>query len=212
MKQVDSWNFPKGSVLVFDKGYSKYKWHEELTNKGYHWVTRIRNNAKYKTIRYLSVPNNKQIISDEIIEYTEKKHKKGILSPIRMVTYYDEENDKEYRFITNQLEWDSQTIADIYKERWQVELFFKWIKQNLKIKSFFGNSENAVMTQIMVALCTYLLMAYLKFQSKISISLQKMIRLVQTNIFIRRPLLELFTLVKTKAPPSPQMKFLLVLN
>jgi len=129
-----------------------------------------------------------------------------------MVIYYDKKTGKEYLFITNQFEWDAQTIADIYKERWQVKLFFKWIKQNLKLKSFFGNSENAVMTQIMIALWMYLLTSYLKFQSKILISLQKMIRLVQTNIFIRKPLLQLFIPIKTKAPQNPQIRFSLVLN
>jgi IS4 transposase len=83
------------------------------------------------------------------------------------VDYRDPETGKHYVFITNQLSWSAQTIADIYKQRWQVELFFKWIKQNLKIKAFLGTSENAVMTQVLVALCLYLLLAYLKFQFRV---------------------------------------------
>ena len=108
--------------------------------------------------------------------------------------------------------WSAQTIADIYKDRWQVELFFKWIKQNLKIKAFLGNSRNAVMTQIMAALCVYLIIAFLKFQSGTKKSFQQILRLLQINIFIRRPLIELL-----KPPPNvenvrPQMSLGLVRN
>ena len=104
-----------------------------------------------------------------------------MLKPIRRVGYSDPETGKHYVFIPNQFNWSAKTIADIYKQRWQVELFFKWIKQNLKIKAFLGTSENAVMTQIMAALCVYLLLAYLKFQSKISKSLQANITPVATE-------------------------------
>jgi IS4 transposase len=97
-----------------------------------------------------------------------------------------------YVFITNHFNWLAQTIADIYKQRWQVELFFKWIKQNLKIKSFLGNSKNAVLAQVLAALCVYLLMAYMKFTSKLPQSLQQITRLLQTNLFSKRALLTLF--------------------
>lgn len=113
-------------------------------------------------------------------------------------------------FITNNLRWSAQTIADIYKQRWQVELFFKWIKQNLKIKSFLGISENSVMTQIMVALCNYLLLAFLKFRSKIATSLQKIIQLLQTNLFSRRSLIELLKPNNIDRPPDLQLQLSLV--
>jgi len=93
--------------------------------------------------------------------------------------------------ITNNFNLSAQTIAEIYKERWQVELFFKWIKQNLKIKAFIGNSKNAIMTQIWVALCTCLMLAYTKFSAKLDWSLQKIIRILQLNLFMRRDLLSL---------------------
>ena len=121
-------------------------------------------------------------------EYTGKKAQQEQLPPIRRVGYRDPETGKHYVFITNQFKWSAQTIADIYKQRWQIELFFKWIKQTLKIKAFLGTSENAVMTQILVALCLYLLLAYLKFQSRVGKSLQQILRLLQLNLFIRRPL------------------------
>ena len=94
-------------------------------------------------------------------------------------------------------------IADIYKQRWQVELFFKWIKQNLKIKSFIGNSKNAILTQIWISLCTYLLLAYLKFSAKLNCSLQEMLRLLQLNLFIRR---DLMALLRGDPPDKADLK------
>ena len=212
MKQVDLWKFPKGSVLVFDKGYNNFSWHKALSSKGLIWVTRIRGNAKYRVVKELPATKNLNIISDQIIEYTGEKSLKENLPAIRLVNYYDPVTQKDYQFITNQFKWSAQTIADIYKDRWQVELFFKWIKQNLKIKAFLGNSKNAVMTQIMAALCVYLIVAFIKFQSGTSKSFQLILRLLQMNMFIRRPLMDLL-----KPPPAvekvrPQMNLCLVRN
>jgi putative transposase len=94
--------------------------------------------------------------------------------------------------VTNALDIPAQTVADLYKERWQIELFFKWIKQNLKVKSFLGTSMNAVKTQLWIALCAYLVLSFLKFQSKIGASLQRMLRFLQLNLFERRDLQTLF--------------------
>jgi len=212
MKQVDLWKFTKGSVLVFDKGYNNFSWHKALSSKGLIWVTRIRGNAKYRVVKELPATKNLNIISDQIIEYTGEKSLKENLPAIRLVNYYDPVTQKDYQFITNQFKWSAQTIADIYKDRWQVELFFKWIKQNLKIKAFLGNSKNAVMTQIMAALCVYLIVAFIKFQSGTSKSFQQILRLLQMNMFIRRPLMDLL-----KPPPAvekvrPQMNLCLVRN
>ena len=113
------------------------------------------------------------------------------LEPVRRVGYRCPETGRHYVFITNNHQWPAQLVADIYKQRWQVELFFKWIKQNLKIKSFLGNSTNAVMTQVMVALICYLLLAYLKFSSKIGKSLQQITRPLKLNLFAKRDLIEL---------------------
>jgi IS4 transposase len=100
---------------------------------------------------------------------------------------------KHYVFLTNNFKLAAKTIADIYKARWQVELFFKWIKQNLKIKSFIGTSKNAVMTQIWIALCVYLLLAYIRFCSKLTKSMQQMLRLLQLNLFEKRDLMALLS-------------------
>lgn len=201
-------SFPKDSVVVFDKGYADYSWHNQLTNKGIFWVTRIRGNAKYRVVERREVNKSQGITSDQTIEYTGMVSKKNTLSQVRRIGFHDKETNKHYVFITNHFEWSAKTIAEIYKQRWQVELFFKWIKQNLKIKSFLGNTDNAVMTQVMVALCTYLILAFIKFQSKFKQSLQQMVRLIQTNLFAKRNLVELF-----RPPPdiqiqSPQMSLL----
>lgn len=210
--QARLWNYPKGSVLVFDKGYNSYQWHNTLTDKGIIWVTRIRGNALYRVLERRSTGNNTAITSDQTIEYTGKQAHKTPLRPVRRIGYKDPETNKHYVFITNNFRWSAQTIADIYKQRWQVELFFKWIKQNLKIKSFLGTTENAVMTQVMVALCNYLLLAYLKFKSKAAFSLQKIIRLLQTNLFSRRSLLGLMRPINTDRPPDIQLQLSLVRN
>jgi transposase len=210
--QARLWKYPKGSVLVFDKGYNSYQWHNTLTDKGLIWVTRIRGNALYRVIERRSSDKNTSVTSDQIIEYTGKHTYQTELHPVRRIGYRDPETKKHYVFITNNFHWSAQTIADIYKQRWQVELFFKWIKQNLKIKSFLGTSENAVMTQIMVALCNYLLLAFMKFKSKSSISLQKIIQLLQTNLFSRRPLIALIQPANKDRPPDMQLQMALVRN
>ncbi|GAA6138190.1 IS4-like element ISGsu1 family transposase [Arenicella sp. 4NH20-0111] len=205
--QAKLMSFPKDSVVVFDKGYADYSWHNQLTEKGIFWVTRIRSNAKYRVLERRKVNHSRGITSDQTIEYTAKISRDKNLNPVRRIGFYDEESDKHYVFITNHFEWSANTISQIYKQRWQVELFFKWVKQNLKIKSFLGNKDNAVMTQIMMAMCTYLILAFIKFQSKFKQSLQQMVRLIQTNLFAKRSLIELFN----PPPPvrrSPQMSLL----
>ncbi len=196
--QAKLMHFPKGSMIVFDKGYNDYGWHNQLTDQGIFWVTRIRGNAKYRVLERRPVNQSPGITSDQTIEFTSLRSSKKHLRPVRRIGYRDSETGKHYVFTTNRFDWSAKTIADIYKQRWQVELFFKWIKQNLKIKAFMGNSDNAVMTQVMIALCVYLILAYLKFQSRIAQSLQQISRLIHLNLFARRDLIQLF-----KPPPDP---------
>jgi putative transposase len=210
MMQARQLALPSGSVVVFDKGYNCYRWHNSLTEKGIFFVSRIRGNAKYRVLERRAVNGCSGISSDQTIEYTALRKDGDKLKPIRRIGYRDPETGKRYIFISNQFSWSAKTIADIYKQRWQVELFFKWIKQNLKIKAFLGNTENAVMTQIMAALCVYLLLAFLKFQSKINKSLQQIIRLLQLNLFTRRSLLDLLQPPDQPGLPPPQLNLSLV--
>jgi len=183
--------FPKGSIVAIDKGYNDYTWYKQLTEKEISFVTRLKTNAKFRVVCRRDVLKSKALTSDQTIEFTGPQTAKKCPIQLRRIGYRDPETGKRYVFLTNNFKLAAKTIADIYKARWQVELFFKWIKQNLKIKSFVGTSKNAVMTQIWIALCIYLLLAFLKFQSKLKKSMQQILRLLQLNLFEKRDLMAL---------------------
>lgn len=183
--------FPKGSIVAIDKGYTDYAWYKQLTDKGIFFVTRLKTNAAYRVVSRQSVLKNKGLTCDQIIEFTGIQTAKKCPVQLRRIGYREAETGKHYIFLTNNFKLSAKTIADVYKARWQVELFFKWIKQNLKIKSFVGTSKNAVMTQIWIALCIYLLLAFIKFQSKLTKSMQQILRLLQLNLFEKRDLVAL---------------------
>jgi len=120
-----SFNPPKGSVIVFDKGYNSYRWHNSLTDKGLFWVSRIRGNAQYTVMCEREPTSNTSVLYDKTIKYASTQRDTQELLPIRLVGYRDKETGQIYEFITNNFKWSAQTVADIYKQRWQVELFFK---------------------------------------------------------------------------------------
>jgi hypothetical protein len=183
--------FPKGSIVAIDKAYNDYAWYKQLTDKGIFFVTRLKSNATFRVICRKPVLKEKGLTSDQTIEFTGMHTAKKCPIQVRRIGYRDAETGKHYVFLTNNFKLSAKTIADIYKARWQVELFFKWIKQNLKIKSFVGTSKNAVMTQIWIAMCIYLLIAFLKFQSKLNKGMQQILRLLQVNLFEKRDLMAL---------------------
>ncbi len=191
--------FPKGSMVVMDKAYNDYSWYKQLTDNGIFFVTRLKTNAKYRVIERREVLQNKGLTSDQTIEFTGLQIAKKCPVQLRRIGYRDPATGKHYVFLTNNFKLAARTIADVYKARWQVELFFKWIKQNLKIKSFVGTSKNAVMTQIWIALCMYLLLAFLKFQSKLTKSMQQILRLLQLNLFEKR---DMMALLRGDPPPD----------
>lgn len=183
--------FPKGSIVAVDKGYNDYAWYKQLTDKGIFFVTRLKTNAAYRIVNRRPVLKSKGLSCDQTIEFTGIQTAKKCPVQLRRIAYRDAVTGKRYVFLTNNFKLSAKTIADIYKARWQVELFFKWIKQNLKIKSFVGTSKNAVLTQIWIALCIYLLLAFLKFQSKLHKSTQQILRVLQLNLFEKRDLMAL---------------------
>lgn len=195
-------DFPKGSIVAIDKAYNDYGWYNLLTKKGIFFVTRQKTNAKYQVIERHLVVKSTGVTSDQTIRLTGIQTKKKCPIQLRRIGYRDAATGKHYVFLTNNFKLSAKTIADVYKARWQVELFFKWIKQNLKIKSFIGTSKNAVMTQIWIALCVYLLLAFIKFQSKLSKSLRQILRLLQLNLFEKRSLMEL---LRTDPPDRNQL-------
>ena len=201
-------SLPRGSIVVMDRGYNDYAWYNSLNNKNIYFVTRLKTNAQYRVIKRRTVPKNKGLNCDQTIELTGARAKN---CPIRLrrIGYKDAKTGIHYTFLTNHFKLAASTITDIYKARWQIELFFKWIKQNLKIKSFLGTSKNAVLTQIWIAMCVYLLLSYIKFLSNIRPSLQQMLRLLQLNLFERRDLLELLRGDPPEPPVSPNQATLI---
>ena len=193
-------DLPVGSIVVFDRGYTDYAWYNHLNSKGIYFVTRQKKNACYTVIKRRPVSRASGITSDQTIRLTGAKADQCPIL-LRRIGYRDPDTGKHYVFLTNAFHLAASTVAAIYKERWQIELFFKWIKQNLKIKSFLGTSRNAVMTQIWVAMCMYLLLAYIRFMSKLGLGMQQILRLLQLNLFDRRDLNELLR----GDPPEPQV-------
>ena len=169
---------PKGAIVVFDKGFNSYPWFRALGVKGVFFVTRLKRNAVYKLLERRPVNRTDGVTSDHIIEVVSEKKSLRL----RRIGYRDPETGKHYEFLTNHFRLSPKTIADIYKERWKIELFFKEIKQNLRIKSFVGNSENAVLIQIYTALTVYLLLAYQKFLSRLGLSVQQLFQIIQLNL------------------------------
>ncbi len=184
-------NIPKGSIVAMDKGYNDYSWYKQLTDKGIFFVTRLKTNAKYRVVSRRTVLKDKGLTCDQTIEFTGPQTSKRCPTRLRRIGYKDVLTGKHYIFLTNNFKLSAKTIADVYKARWQVELFFKWIKQNLKIKSFIGTSKNAVLTQIWIAMCVYLILAFIKLQSKLTKSMQQILRLLQLNLFEKRDLMAL---------------------
>lgn len=183
--------FPTSSIVVCDRGYLDYAWFKSLTDKGVFIVTRPKKDAVYQVKQRHSVNRKQGITSDQTILFNGVKPRQIQMPLMRRIGYRDPETGKHYVFITNAFHLAAKTIADIYKQRWQIEIFFKWIKQNLKIKSFLGTSRNAVMTQIWAALCIALLLAYLKFTARLSWSTQQILRVLQLNLFMHRDLMVL---------------------
>ncbi len=183
--------FGKGSIVVFDRGYNDYAWYKRLTDRGIFFVTRLKTNATYRIVERRAVRKEQGLTCDQTIEFTGARTHKKCPIPLRRIGYRDPDSGKHYVFLTNHFNLSAKTIAEIYKHRWQVELFFKWVKQNLKIKTFLGTTKNAVLTQIWIALCVYLLLAFIRFQSSVDANLQQTLRLLQLNLFEKRDLLAL---------------------
>ena len=182
IKKARSLSLPKGSIVVEDLGYTDYAWYAQLTAQKIFFATRQKRNARYRVLEWRPVNAALGLVSDETILLTGAKARE-CPKPLRRIVYRDSATGKVYVFLTNHFRLAAKTIADIYKERWQIEIFFRWIKQNLKIKAFIGNSENAVLTQIYAALIVYLLLCYTKFLCNLGVTLQNFMRILQLNLF-----------------------------
>jgi putative transposase len=196
---------PKGSIVVMDKGYLDYSWYKSLTEQGVFFVTRARKNTLYRVTERRSVDKSKGLRADQTIELTGQKSKRECLPRFRRVTYVDIESGQRYEFITNNFTLAASTIAAIYKQRWQIELFFKWIKQHLRIKTFYGTSENAVKAQIWIAISTYLLVAIIKKRLGTDLSLYTILQILSVSVFEKTALTTLFSQSDYKTPTPNQL-------
>lgn len=177
---------PPGSVVVFDRGFFDYQFFNQLNQKKIRFVTRLKRLVPY-TVCERRLPIGSGVTSDQVIRLQGIKARRHDLL-LRRIGYRDPETGKHYEFLTNTFDLAATTIAEIYRDRWQIELFFKWMKQNLKISSFLGTSHNAVLSQLWVALSVYLILAYVRFLASAGWTLGQLIRLMQLNLFERRSL------------------------
>ena len=182
----ESFGFPSlspDSILLIDRAYIDYNWLYSLAQQKLFFVMKVKRNMKYTVLGQQQFPQKKGVISDCRIKLTGPESREKYPDILRLVTYVDQETGKIHEFFTNNFKLAARTIANLYKSRWQIETFFKWIIQNLKIKSFLGTSKNAVMTQIWVAMIYYLLLAFIKFQTKCRHTLHELTRIIGEILF-----------------------------
>lgn len=188
------------SIYCVDRGYIDYRWLSSINNNKAYFVTRAKDNIKYTVVGQHSEPKKNNVISDEIISLTGYYQQQYYPKELRLIKYYDEEKNRIFMFLTNNFKLSAYTIAQIYKARWQIEVFFKWIKQNLKIKTFMGTSKNAVLTQVWIAMCYYLLLTYIKYQSKYKYSIFYLHKIIRTTIWERMNLIDLLNINDKNLP------------
>ncbi len=181
-------SFPKGSLVAVDMGYTDYALYARWTEEGIFFVTRQKGNAAYRVVEEWRAPLNRNILKDQVIEFTGHYARRDCPHRLRRIEVWDEENKRIIVLLTNHLKFGATTIAAIYKERWQIEIFFKAIKQNLKIKTFVGTSKNALLIQIWTALTVILLLKFLKFRSSMKWSLSNLVAMLRYNLFTYRDL------------------------
>jgi hypothetical protein len=192
VKILDQLNYKPGAYYLLDKGYVSYKRLYRIELEKAFFVTRAKVNMAYVVIRTKKVSAKTGILKDELVELTGYYTARGYPKIIRRIEYVDKVTCKKLIFLTNNLIVKSFTIARLYKERWNVELFFKWIKQNLRIKTFYGNNENAVKVQIWIAVCDYLVIAILKKKLNLKPSMNQILQILSISLFEKIEIKKLF--------------------
>jgi hypothetical protein len=183
VKVLDALQLPPGSIVVLDRGYVDFARLYALVQRQCSFVVRGKDNLKFATIDSHAVDPSTGVRADQTIQLLTQKSKKGYPESLRRVAFFDEKTQLDLVFLTNRLDLPAPTIAAIYKQRWQIELFFKWLKQNLTVKHFFGNSPNAVKSQIWIAVCVYLIALIAHRELAMDISLRNFLHLVEVNMF-----------------------------
>lgn len=192
MKEIP---YESGSYYIFDRAYNNFKMLYKIHQIGAYFVIRAKTNLQYKTIKWKRrLPRN--VLSDLTIGLTGFYPKQYYPGALRLVRYWDEQQEREFVFLTNATHISALQVADLYKNRWQVELFFKWLKQHLKIKKFWGTTENAVRIQVYAAICTYCLVAIVQHDMKLDRSTYEVLQILSISLTDKTNLRELFS--KTK--------------
>lgn len=208
VKILDELIFEPLAIYLMDKGYLDFARLYRIHLTSAFFVTRGKTNLAFKRIYSSKVDKNLGLRCDQTIRLTGYKSSKAYPEKLRRIKYYDKEQGKTYVFLTNNFEITAMQVALLYKHRWKIELFFKWIKQHLKIKQFWGESENAVKTQIWIAVCTYLMMAIIKKELKIERNLYEILQIISVSIFDKsqlKQLLEECQLQKSEVELSKQL-------
>jgi len=196
LQAVQDLRFQPGDLLIFDRAYLDYAWLYRLHQGDVWFVTRLKSNSCLEVVQEAWAGG--PVLADQIIRLSSHRSRASYPEPLRRVPYRDPETGKEYVFLTNRLDLSALEVAELYRRRWQIELFFKWIKQHLKIKAFYGTSKNAVLIQIWTALIAYLLLVWVKFKTKAGWGLLELTRLAQTMLLERMNLRALLGL----SPPD----------
>jgi hypothetical protein len=179
--------YEAGTLLAIDRGYIDYDWFAELTEQGVYFVTRLKDNADYLVVEERELPRRKGVLRDQVICFYQQA-RAGQQCFFRRIEFYDQEQDRVLVFLTNHLTLAAATVAAVYKQRWQIELFFKALKQSLRIKTFVGTSANALKTQIWAALIAMLLIKYLQLKATFGWSLSNLVALLRQQLFVYRNL------------------------
>jgi len=171
-----------------DRGYCDAALYQRWTDEGVYFVTRLKENTTYDVVKEQTIPGRGHVVLDQCIRFNGRRTRLRCPSVLRRIVVWDDTNQREIVLLTNHLAFAASTISAIYKDRWEIELFFKAIKQHLKIKTFVGTSENALKTQIWTALITILLIKYMQFRSQCALPLCRLVALLRWNLFTYRHL------------------------
>jgi hypothetical protein len=188
-----------GATYVFDRAYNDYAWYHSMDQRDIRFVGRMKSNANFEVIENMKVSDS-GVLEDQLIQLSSAKARRDCPVNLRRIRFVREEDGKTLTFITNDFKRTAGEVAELYKQRWQIELFFKWIKQNLKIKRFAGRSENAVKTQIIIAMISYLLLKLANQSVDSVLSLYQLATLLSITLMERRSIEELML---QKDPPKP---------
>ncbi len=190
---LDKLPIEAGAIYIMDRGYLDHARLYKMHQSAAYFVTRAKSNARYNRCCYQKIDKTTGLRSDQVVTLYGYYARKDYPERLRRIAYYDEKQNKNMVFLTNNFTLPAITITEIYRKRWQIELFFKWIKQHLRIKAFYGTSENAVKTQIWIAISVYVLIAIIKKQLNLEQSLYTILQIVSVTLFEKIPLLQALT-------------------